>query len=526
MARVIKRAGAPWQPAVPGNESRRISCDQGVPLDVPNRAAHRTSRLLDGSISTGWRLPWFLTKTFDRSASWAWGSVPRQVQPAMAAPWVGIMTPRDPDTVAAWGVYARAPGAEPVMPWSAPPIRDRAQSTDWRPQFGARWEISRRLPWGAPRSNDRETRIPWGEGIRILPPWLPPPPPPVIPPGVGRVVPIYPVYFQMNIATFKRLPDNTPLDFRSFRVVEDVETFGARWSGQIIADHLSLVEPNGPVRHEIEATINGHVWRLLVESASFDERLPSKTVNVSGRGRVAALAAPLAQPRDYIEVNTRSMAQLADQEVTGSGWSTIWDTENWLVPPGAWTYEDLTPIQAISRIAQAAGAVLATDPAEKTITIRPRYIYSPWQWGTQATDWQIPRAVAIRRTYSYDERPAYNGVVVSGTNVGVIGNVTRQGTAGDLQAKPVADPLITHQDGARERGRNILCAGGTWSLERLELPLQEPDGDIARLRPLELVEYADVAGSWRGQVASVEVSVTRGDALSIRQRVLLERRHD
>lgn len=58
------------------------------------------------------------------------------------------------------------------------------------------------------------------------------------------------------------------------------------------------------------------------------------------------------------------MAQLVDEELADTGFTASYDTVDWLVPPGAWFYDALPALDAISRLAEASGAVVQSDPAE------------------------------------------------------------------------------------------------------------------------------------------------------------------
>lgn len=69
------------------------------------------------------------------------------------------------------------------------------------------------------------------------------------------------------------------------------------------------------------------------------------------------------------------------------------------------------------------------------------------------------------------KNPAFNAVYVSGERAGVVAQVKRSGTAGDVPTTMVVDPLITHADAARSRGIAILSDTGKQALVTLELPM-------------------------------------------------------
>ncbi len=180
----------------------------------------------------------------------------------------------------------------------------------------------------------------------------------------------------------------------------------------------------------------------------------------------------------------------------------------------------------MAKLANAVGGVVLPDESLKTIRVKPRYPVNPWNWSTATPDWSLPMAVTYRLASDYSEQPLYNAVIVSGQNQGVLCNVTRTGSAGDISAKMIVDPLITHQDAGRERGRNVIAYHGVQSAETLELPLRATPDEPGLIRPLELVEYV-AAGSWRALVQSSVVACEWSrSGLIIKQTVKLERHHD
>ena len=62
---------------------------------------------------------------------------------------------------------------------------------------------------------------------------------------------------------------------------------------------------------------------------------------------------------------------------------------NWQLPGGVFSYQDKTPIQAISMIVDAVGAVILSDPFENVLNIAPRYKAMPWNWADATTDSQL-----------------------------------------------------------------------------------------------------------------------------------------
>ena len=82
--------------------------------------------------------------------------------------------------------------------------------------------------------------------------------------------------------------------------------------------------------------------------------------------------------------------------------------------------------------------------------------------GTARRD--TPRGNDYPKRGSLAPSPTYNRVFVSGNqNGGVIVNGQRSGSAGNLLAPEVVDPLITHSSAGMERARIELDRGGNWA---------------------------------------------------------------
>ena len=75
-------------------------------------------------------------------------------------------------------------------------------------------------------------------------------------------------------------------------------------------------------------------------------------------------------------------------------------------------------------------------------------------------DFQLPADATSRESLRWLEKPAYNRVFVSGQDVGVLGQVTRAGTEGNVLAPMLVDALITDAVAARQRGIAVLSDTG------------------------------------------------------------------
>ncbi len=158
----------------------------------------------------------------------------------------------------------------------------------------------------------------------------------------------------------------------------------------------------------------------------------------------------------------------------------------------------------MNKVAGAAGGYVQPHASTQTIKVLPRYPSAPWEWDSDSVvpDFQLPDDVTSRESLRWLEKPAYNRVFVSGQEVGVLGQVTRSGTAGDILAPMVVDALITQAAAARQRGIAVLADTGRQIEVSLRLPVLLETGIIA---PGAFVEYRDGSFTRRGLVRSTQV---------------------
>ena len=499
------------------------------------------------------RLAWHVAGRTSATASAPWRSA-LSLRATARAPWQPAAPVSPRSTAGTWQPGERLPRGLASSWRVAAPVRAHA-AAPWQTAYIIR-PLSPRLPWGAgvPLRLALRTsagpadpiatviaRLPWGS-TEPLPPGrtpvivIPPPEPwrcytpPVgdaanllfderVKPGFEilfscsagassgpGIVPTRSTYIVINSVTLIRLPDNTALQAYTLSLKWDADSWSVGWSASLPATALDAVMPSGlgePV--ELLATINGTAVRLLAESISRDRRFGDARLNVGGRGRVAWLAAPYAPTVARAASSAMTSQQIAADALTENGvpigWGLDWQIADWLVPGGVWSHQGAM-IDAVKRIAEAAGGYVLGHRTAQTLHVRPRYPLLPWEWAAATPDLIIPADVASTEAVSWSESPAYNRVFVAGQEHGRMGQVSRAGTAGDVIAPMVTDPLITHADAARARGGAILAAGGRQATITLRLPVL-PETGILDLG--QLIEYQDGSTARRGLVRAVSV---------------------
>lgn len=329
-------------------------------------------------------------------------------------------------------------------------------------------------------------------------------PPP--PDGEPVVVPVRRVYFVINNVTLHRLPDGLPVPVFSLSLALDAASWTWGFDALLPAAAEALVAPGsngGPV--ELVASVNGTPFRVLAESISRERVFGDASIRISGRGRNAVLAAPYAPVMNFQQPQARTARQLMDDVLTLNGiplgWSIDWGLTDWNVPVGVFTKLG-TWMEALVAIASAAGGYLIPHPSDQGVRVRHRYPVAPWEWNTVTPDFVLPVDAVARESLRWVEKPGYNRVFVSGQDVGVLGQVSRAGTAGDVLAPMVVDALITEAAAARQRGISVLADTGQQIEVTLRLPVLAETGII---EPGAFVEYQDGSVMRLGIVRSTQV---------------------
>lgn len=326
------------------------------------------------------------------------------------------------------------------------------------------------------------------------------------PPNTTVVVPIRRIYMVVNNASLRRVDGNIELPTLSMALGLDVDSWTWSFSATLPAQALANLEPAGtgsPV--EVEAIINGTAFRALVESIERTREFGTNDLRISGRGKTALLDAPYAPIQSFINTQARTAQQIMGDVLTingvSLGWSIDWGLTDWSVPAGVFNHQG-TYIGAINKIAAAAGGYVQPHAVNQTLRILPRYPTVPWEWGSVVADFQLPVDATSRESLRWLEKPAYNRVFVSGQEVGVLGQVTRSGTAGEVLAPMVVDPLVTSAIAARQRGIAVLADTASQIEVGLRLPVLPETGIIL---PGAFVDYQDGGVSRRGLVRSTQV---------------------
>lgn len=344
------------------------------------------------------------------------------------------------------------------------------------------------------------------------------------PPKEAISIPVQRVYIVLNNVNLRRVSDNYVIPTLSMSLSLDMASWTWGFDATVPGQFQAAVEPStGPV--ELKASVNGTDFRVFVESISRERSFGQSSLRIAGRGRNAVLDAPYAPILSFQNTDERTANQLAEDALLYNGinvggadpWTIQWGLTDWFVPANVFVHQG-THISALNTIAQAAGGYLQPHRTSNVLRILPKYPVAPWKWATDAVaDYELPADITTRESIQWVDKPNYNRVFVSGQQSGVLGQVTKQGTAGDEVAQMVTDALITHADAARQRGISILSDTGRIATVGLSLPVISAVGVI---EPGKFVRYVDGSESRLGLVRSTQVSVGANGTDTMQQIVL------
>lgn len=345
------------------------------------------------------------------------------------------------------------------------------------------------------------------------------------------IIPVLRCYIVANSASLKRVSNNLNLPVFSMSVSIDADDPGGRWkwSAALPMKALADLEPDvdgDPV--ELEAVMNGSVWRLLIESRSERESFGSSSLQVSGYGLALAISSPQYPVMSYDNVSgARTAQQLADAALSFNGiplgWALDWQIADWLVPAGVWVFSG-SPLDAVSKIAAAAGGYVQAAAGSKVLRVLPRYPVAPWEWSSITPGLVLPSSAVLVRGTDHVSRAAYDSVYVSGAAGGVLAHVKRAGSSGELPAPMIVDPLITDAAAARGRGLEVLGNTGKQQIISLETGVL-PDSGVIHVGTM--MDWTRGGMSRRGIVRNLAVSASvpsgaSKDPVKVRQTIGVE----
>lgn len=337
------------------------------------------------------------------------------------------------------------------------------------------------------------------------------PDPPLPPP------PDQEVYKIVNTVSVVKLPERLALEVDSITVSRSLNDFA--WSiGLTLLNKSSydLVKPVGSNYVEIEVSINSKVWRFFIAQGSKQVSGLKESWSVNGFSKTKLLSEPFSTKKSFVETTESTASQLVTSEAVTQGFTVNWSTDlpDWVIPANTFTYQDKTPIAAISIVCGAIDAMVEPDLTGYSINVKPKFKHSVWNWAQITPDYVINQSSIMSESDSYSPKSAYNAVNVIGS---VWGDCKIPGSAGDNYLPDVVDDLICTEQAATERGRAELCKAVAGEVKQIQIPLDD------LIVPSDMVEVVRPDTTrWRGMVEGTAIQVGGAgtsvwQTLSIRQ---------
>lgn len=325
---------------------------------------------------------------------------------------------------------------------------------------------------------------------------------------------------QVHAFTALRLPDLVVVPLTGFSLSADDGSFGWTLSAQGPLSVLDLLAPSGGLPRRLRVTLDGLVWEFVVEGLRRNRAYGSATAQITARSASALLAEPYAPADYYTNSEPLTAQQIVNDALQFTGVGLDWRVTDWLVPTGAWS-ATTTPMGVVRAVADSIGAIVQSPRTGDNVIVMPRYPVLPWNWSA-ATPNVILASLdpVITEGYERADRPAYEGVYVSGQAQGVLALVKRTGTAPAVLMPMVTDALATALAAARQRGESMLGAQGPQARMTLSMPVLTGTGEPGVIDPGSLVRVDDPDGAWFGIVRSTSVNVSPPTA---QQTIILER---
>lgn len=384
-----------------------------------------------------------------------------------------------------------------------------------------------------PPAKEQTLTAPWGPGngqaYTVELPYLTEPPP--VDPGDFPQPNQSEVYIIVNSVNAYALPGLEPLAIADVRLDLDQDSYSWKLNADVLnAASVALLKPDSGGRREMALEINGRRWVFFIDSWGRSRAVNGESLNrrfsISGYSRAQYLGQPFA-PKRTRSIGTTTAVQAATAELSGTGFALDWDTlllPDWAMPNASYSYQELTPLQAIKRLAAAAGAVVQPGMAADTIAVRPRYSVLPWDLLAADMDRTIHESQILSEGGGLETRPQINAVFVSGEREGVALNATRQGTAGDRPGVDVVDAWLTDLPANMSRAQQEIAASGDRIIHTLELAIPETGAQPGLLLPgmTVAVIHTDAVLNYRAYVRGVSISVPGRGQAKVRQTVTLE----
>lgn len=319
------------------------------------------------------------------------------------------------------------------------------------------------------------------------------------------------------------------VDILSFGIKTDMDSYC--WQGDItitakdyakIKTKLDAPRGSEPM---INVTVNGFVFGFIAEEQSRSRKFAQSSHSLSGRSITARLGADYAGSQGGLIDQASYVSQIVAQQLNGLPISVLdWDINDWLVPAGAYSVANKTPIAVIQDIAEAGGGFVVSDASQATLSVKPRWPVAAWQLSSATPDVTVPIDVITDISDKRRSNTQYNTVRLNSASEG--GEVYRATQGRDAEAPTQSHDLYTDRDAIVPAGTAILSDSGIHGDYTLKMRWADKYNiQLAQLG--QIWQINDPEGAWRGVVTGVSVDTGLDDgALTASQTVTVDRYMD
>ena len=334
------------------------------------------------------------------------------------------------------------------------------------------------------------------------------------------VIPLLRVYMTVHSISAVLLPSLERVKLDNVSITSDDDGYAWHLSASGPMHLMDQLAPVGGAPARVRVTIDGIQWVFAIEPPERSRRFGERQAQVRGSSVTALLGAPHMPERAWTSTVALTAQQIVAAALEFTGVTVDWGLSDWLVPAEAWSHQG-SPLSVAQRVAEAAGAVLRSHRTDATLAFAPKYPHMPWAWPAAAPNVQMPGQIITQDTLQHIAAAQFNAVYVAGTTAGgVLGHVVRTGSAGDVLAPQITDPLITHEVAARQRGSAVLAAAAIIKRQPITVPLLTGGTNPGLILPGYLIEVAEPGETWRGLVRGI--TITAGMP-TVRQALSVER---
>lgn len=319
------------------------------------------------------------------------------------------------------------------------------------------------------------------------------------------------------------------VDLLSFGIKTDMDSYC--WQGDItitakdyakIKAKLDVPRGSEPM---INVVVNGFVFAFIAEEQSRSRKFAQSSHSLSGRSITARLGADYAGSQGGLIDQASYVSQIVAQQLNGLPISVLdWDINDWLVPAGAYSVANKTPIAVIQDIAAAGGGFVVSDASQATLSVKPRWPVAAWQLASATPDVTVPIDVISDISDKRRTNAQYNTVRLNSASDG--GEVYRATQGRDAEAPTQSHDLYTDRDAIVPAGTAILSDSGIHGDYTLKMRWADKYNiQLAQLG--QIWQINDPEGAWRGVVTGVSVDTGLDDgALTVSQTVTIDRYMD